>query len=394
MSPPVPPPLSRRPAAALALAAVLAAVGQGLVHHALGALLAEGCAAVLDAGVAATVGWVRVLGAGLLALAVATAAVVLWAAVGRARAAYAQLAADLARADAGRADADGQLAEARRRLAEAEHERAETEAALADAREAAAAADRTKAAILANMSHEVRTPLTGILGYADLLRAEAGGRFEDTIGPIERSARRLLGALDAVLHLARLEAGAEPDGGRASASAEAAEVVARFRPEAEAKGLALTIEAPAAAEIQADRAALACALGSVVENAVRFTVRGGVAVTVREGGGHVEVRVGDTGPGIDPAFMPRLFEAFEQASTGDARTHEGVGLGLAVAGRLVRRMGGTVDVKSRLGRGTAVTFRLPAAPGPAGGDGAAGGVSVPSGHATPRPLAPPAPRGL
>jgi signal transduction histidine kinase len=358
-------------AAALAVAVVLAVAGQGLLHYALG-LQAELYA---DARLADGVATVRALGGGLLALALAAVAVTLGSAAGRVRRALR------------RHDAD--LAEARRQLVA-------FEADLRASQDAVAAAERTRAAILTNMSHEIRTPLTGILGCADLLRVEAGGGVEHLVDPIERNGRRLLGALDSILLLAQLEGGGGPAGGRASAEAEAAEVVARARPEAEAKGLGLTLQADADADVRADRAALSRAIGNVVDNAVRFTERGAVAVTVRSMGPIVEVRVGDTGPGIDPAFMPRLFEAFEQGSTGDARTHEGVGLGLAVAGRLVRQMGGEVDVESELGRGTAVTFRLPAAPpappggAPPGGDGAA----VPSGHVTARPAPRPAPVGV
>ena len=250
-----------------------------------------------------------------------------------------------------------------RRLERANAELADANAALVVAREEAGAAERTKAAILANMSHEVRTPLTGILGFVDLLRAEAGGQFDDLVDPIERGGLRLLNALDAVLHLARLEDGVLPDeGGGVDVGEEAAGVVAYLRPQAEAKGLSLALDVAPGAEVRADRAAFNRALANVVDNAVRFTERGGVTVRVRPAGAGGVVEVEDTGPGIAPAFLPRVFEAFEQASSGHGRSHEGVGLGLAATGRLMRSMGGEASVRSRLGEGTVVTLRLPAAP--------------------------------
>ena len=305
-----------------------------------------------DAEAAAAVRWLRAVEAGLFGLTLVVLLVEgLWVfrpVVGRVREAFGQLEA-------------------------ANDELSEANAALVAARDGAGAAERAKASILANMSHEVRTPLTGILGYAELLRAEAGDRHGDLVEPIERGARRLLGALDAIIQLARLEGTASlADGARADAAAVATDVVALFRPQAEAKGLALDLVAAPGSAVRAERAALSRALANVVDNAVRFTERGRVTVTVRERGGAVEVRVEDTGVGMDAAFVPRAFEAFEQASTGHGRSHEGVGLGLAVTGRLLAAMGGRATAESEPGRGTAVTLWLPAAPPAApDGDGAA-----------------------
>ena len=258
------------------------------------------------------------------------------------------------------------------RLGTTNAELSRTNAALVAARDEAGAAERAKASILANMSHEVRTPLTGILGYAELLRVEAGGRHDDLVGPIERGARRLLGALDAIIQLARLEGAAPPDGaagaapggaaGRVDVAAETADVVALFRPQAEAKGLSLSLDLGPCPDVRAEPSAFSRALANVVDNAVRFTDRGGVAVAVRERGGAVEVRVEDTGLGMEADFVPRAFDAFEQASTGHGRSHEGVGVGLTVTGQLVGAMGGRATVESEPGRGTAVTLWLPAAP--------------------------------
>ena len=269
--------------------------------------------------------------------------------------------------------------EAFRRLERANGQLTAANADLVAARERAGAAERAKAAILANMSHEFRTPITSILGYTDLVRTETGGSVDDLLAPIERAGHRLADTLGAVIDLAQLEAGTALPGAddRVDVAAEAADVVALFRSDADAKGLSLALDAAPGAEVRAGRPALSRALANVVHNAVRFTESGGVTVHVRPSGRYAEVRVVDTGPGMDPAFFARAFEPFEQASTGHGRSHEGAGLGLPVAGRLVRSMGGEVRAESAPGRGTAVTFRLPAAPprpaveGAARADGAA-----------------------
>ena len=260
-----------------------------------------------------------------------------------------------------------------------------TNADLVAARERGGAAERAKAAILANMSHEVRTPITGILGYVDVLREETDGRFDDLLDPVERAGRRLLGTVGAVIDLAQLEAGAAPPGDERclDVGAVAADVVASHRAGAEAAGLSLRLDAAPSPAVRVGRAALVRALSEVVGNAVRFTESGGVTVQVRPEGGVVEVRVVDTGRGMDPEFLPLATEPFEQASTGHGRSHEGTGLGLAVAALLVRSAGGTVDLESEVGRGTTVAFRFePAPPGPPAETGEACGPrgAHPYGH--------------
>ena len=253
------------------------------------------------------------------------------------------------------------------------------EAELAVALERSEAASRAKGAFLGAMSHEVRTPLTAMIGYADLLADElsaaaAGGDATATAllplaGPIRRGGRRLLRTLDSVLDLSRLEAGASAlDLGPVDLAAEARDAAEAVGPAAAARGLELRLQlAPAVA--LGDRGAVGHVVRNLLENAVKYTEAGVVTVAVRAAGAHAEVSVGDTGPGIAPEALGRIFEPFRQASEGDGRRHEGVGLGLSIVRRLAEAMGGAVAVESAVGVGSRFTLRLAAA---APGDGAGG----------------------
>ena len=241
------------------------------------------------------------------------------------------------------------------------------EAGLVAAREAAEAAARLKSSLLANMSHEIRTPLTAVLGYAEILADEVAPELRGTVDVITRGAQRLLATLNAVLDLAQIESGkvcvaVEPVD--LLAAAEAA--CAAAGPLAGAKRLGLTLGgAPAVAD--ADRAAVGRVLAALVGNAVKFTDRGAVTVTVCAERGQAVVCVADTGAGIDPAFLPDAFDAFTQESVGHERTYEGNGLGLAIARDLVTLMGGEIAGESEKGVGSRFTVRFPlAAPVPVG----------------------------
>ena len=237
-----------------------------------------------------------------------------------------------------------------------QHELAERQRA----QRAAEAAGRAKDALLQNMSHEFRTPLTAVLGFADVLREEAPADLVEFADTIHGSGQRLLATLDGVLTLAAVESGEldvrlEPtEVGRVAAAA-----VDGLRPMAADAGLVLDLRADRAVA-QADAAALNRVLAAVIENAVRFTDRGGVAVTVGEAAGRVAIEVADTGCGMTPEFVAHATDPFRQASSGDGRTHEGCGLGLAIARGLIHAMEGTFRIQSQVGVGTVVRVELPA----------------------------------
>ena len=235
------------------------------------------------------------------------------------------------------------------------------EAALVAAREAAEASARLKTALLSNMSHEIRTPLTAVLGYAEILAAEVPSDLQDIVGAVERAGQRLLATLSTVLDLAQIEGGAMR---LAPATVDLAGVARRVceavAPRAQARAIGLSMHGTSAPAL-ADPEAVARVLAHLVDNAVKFTDAGRVAVTVGVEGRYGVVRVADTGVGIAAAFLPRLFGDFEQESDGDDRRYEGSGLGLAVARRLARLMGGDVTAESEKGAGSTFTLRLPLA---------------------------------
>ena len=240
-------------------------------------------------------------------------------------------------------------------------ERRRAEAVLVQAKQQAEEVAALKSSFLANMSHEIRTPLTAIIGFADVLGEEVTDETQsEFVDLIARSGRRLMDTLNSVLDLTRLDADDTRSGVAAVDAAKLArETVEMFGPAAAEAGLGLGVSAPASLEALADEASLGRVLHNLIGNAIKFTDAGRVTLEVREADGQVAVVVRDTGIGIDPAFLPRVFGEFEQESTGHGRRYEGVGLGLALSRQLVERMGGTISVESTKGVGTAFTVTLP-----------------------------------
>ncbi len=221
---------------------------------------------------------------------------------------------------------------------------------------------RLKSVFLDNMSHEIRTPLTGILGFSEVLVEEVSEDLREFATVIHSSAFRLLDTLNSVLDLAQIESGnLEMNPQWIDVMEEVNNIVLVMRPLAERKGLTLAIEAPSTSAFL-DREAVNRIIHNLLGNAVKFTDRGSVTVTVEQDGDEITLCVADTGIGINSAFLPCLFDEFKQASEGYNRSHEGNGLGLAITHRLVTLMGGTIEVESAVGTGTRFTLRLPCRP--------------------------------
>ena len=249
-------------------------------------------------------------------------------------------------------------------------DRLDREQELRAAKETAEEASELKSTFLANMSHEFRTPLTSIIGFAEAIGKQLSPRSgEETdqdvarfASLIEKSGRRLLDTLNSVLDYSKLEAGSMRLGVDTLEVGPVTRTITElYRSRAEEKGIDLTLSIgdplpPAVADGEAVRRVLR----NVLNNAIKFSEAGDeVSVRVDADEAWIRVEVEDTGIGIDPAFLPRLFEAFAQESTGNKRAYEGSGLGLAVAKRLVTLMDGTIDVDTEKGVGTCVTVRLP-----------------------------------
>ena len=226
-------------------------------------------------------------------------------------------------------------------------------------------ASEAKDRFLAALSHELRTPLTAILGYAAVIR---GGKLDDTgvrhaVEVIERNAKLQAQLIGDLLDVSRIVAGSIRLELRPLALGPVVEaVVANARPAADAGHLHLHLSLdPSAPVVSGDASRVQQIVANLVVNAIKFTPAGGtVEVRLERTGAGVDIVVRDTGAGIRPDFLPYVFDRFRQADTTEARSHGGLGLGLAIVQHLVALHGGTVRAESDgAGRGSTFTVSLP-----------------------------------
>jgi signal transduction histidine kinase len=232
------------------------------------------------------------------------------------------------------------------------------------ARQEAEDLSNLKSTLLANMSHEIRTPLTAIVGFSDLLAQEVEGDARECVDLIRASGHRLMHTLNSVLDLARLRSGTLEWAVQPVDLGHAVEAVAAMlQRQAQEKDLAVELDLPERTIwAQADPTAIERIITNLLSNAIKFTEEGRVTVSLTREHHEAVLTVTDTGIGISPAFLPRLFDEFRQESEGLTRLHEGAGLGLAITRQLILLMGGRICVKSSPGEGSAFTVYLPAAP--------------------------------
>ena len=240
-------------------------------------------------------------------------------------------------------------------------------------------ANHLKDEFLATVSHELRTPLNAILGWARMLASMQlpPDRAQHAIAIIERNASALAHLIEDLLDVSRIVAGTlqlAPQPVDLVAVTQAA--LDALRPLAAAKNvqLAFSPDLPAIKAVSGDAGRLQQVIWNLLANAIKFTPDGGrVDVFIEPSQDHIEVRIVDTGHGISPDFLPRVFERFRQADGATTRRFTGLGLGLAIVRQLVELHGGTVRAASPgLGRGSTFTVRLPISAGEAqGGEAAA-----------------------
>jgi PAS domain S-box-containing protein len=242
------------------------------------------------------------------------------------------------------------------------------QAELAAAREAAESASAAKSEFLANMSHEIRTPMTAILGFADLLSGDPALDAETRrqhIDTIRRNGEHLLSLINDILDLSKIEAGKmQIERTRMVPTAIVHDVMSLMRVRAGQRGIGLEFEfATATPEaIESDPVRVRQVLVNLVGNAIKFTERGGVKLTVRHdaGTGEMSFEVRDTGIGLTPEQMGRLFGAFAQADASTTRKFGGTGLGLRISKRLAEMLGGDIEVSSDYGVGSVFALRMKA----------------------------------
>ena len=235
------------------------------------------------------------------------------------------------------------------------------------ARAEAETASRAKDEFLAMLSHEMRSPLQSLVGWATLLREDALGDEDRrrALDGIERAIRSQGQLVDDLLEISRIVTGKlRMESEALDLGMTAGGVVEQVRPLAAAAGLELRFAATAPAEVLGDRARLAQVVANLVNNAVKFTRRGGtVAVSCAAEGAFAVLTVRDDGEGIPRDQLERIFDRFAQAGRTNVRRHGGLGLGLAIARHIVERHGGTITADSEgEGRGAVFSVRLPRAP--------------------------------
>jgi signal transduction histidine kinase/ActR/RegA family two-component response regulator len=265
------------------------------------------------------------------------------------------------------------LAQQSRRAAEAETRRQttllmqeidahkRTDAELQRAKEVAESANLAKSRYVVGLSHELRSPLNAISGYAQLLEQDATilPKPREQVGVVRRSADHLSGLIDGILDISKIEAGRlylSRDEVRLGEFLD--QLVGMFRLQATAKGIDFTFERPnyLPAVVYTDEKRLRQILINLLSNAIKFTVEGRVTFAIHYRSPVAEFEVTDTGPGIRPDDLDRIFAPFERGALGAAQPQTGTGLGLTISKLLAGVMGGDISVKSQVGQGS--TFRV------------------------------------
>ena len=238
------------------------------------------------------------------------------------------------------------------------------------ARQVAEEASSAKSQFLANMSHELRTPLNAIIGYSEMLEEEVADLGHQELAPdlqkIRSAGKHLLALINDILDLSKIEAGKTELFLEEFAVAEMVrDVATTIHPLVEKNANRLVVEAEESGAMYADLTKVRQMLLNLLSNACKFTEKGTITLAVERGTGEagaeeLRFRVSDSGIGMTPPQMAKIFEAFAQAEASTSRKYGGTGLGLAITKQFSRMMGGDVEVESQPGQGSSFTIRLPA----------------------------------
>jgi signal transduction histidine kinase len=226
-------------------------------------------------------------------------------------------------------------------------------------------ASKHKSEFLANMSHELRTPLNAILGYTELILDNIYGdvpeKIQEILGRLQENGRHLLGLINQVLDLSKIEAGRLTLSLNDYSMREVVQTVfSAVEPLAVEKNLVLKVTVPSNLRSgKGDEQRISQVFLNLVGNAIKFTEEGEVRVEVTTSDGMFLVSVSDTGPGLSEADQEKIFEEFHQADSSSTREKGGTGLGLSIAKRIIEMHGGRIWVESSLGKGSTFWFTLP-----------------------------------
>jgi signal transduction histidine kinase len=226
-------------------------------------------------------------------------------------------------------------------------------------------ASKLKSQFLANVNHELRTPLSAIIGYASLLRRETEGQISqlqrENLQDLLHNAERLLNQIDSLLDFAKIEAGkmevhVEP----VNVSEVILRAVSTIEPSLNGGGVRLIQEiAPEIPVLNTDREKLRQIILNLLDNAAKFTERGEIKISASQQNGSFKLAVSDTGIGIQKEHLNKIFEEFHRGDSSSSKNYRGTGLGLAIVKRFVNLLGGDITVESEVGKGSVFTVTLP-----------------------------------
>ncbi len=243
---------------------------------------------------------------------------------------------------------------------------------LISAKEKAEESDRLKSTLLNNMSHELRTPLNSILGFSEILANELGNlEFSGMAKHIHNSGKRLMRTLDSILQLTQLESGNNAlNFQQAYPDKLFGQMMEIYHPQARLKGLYLNLMEVPSNPGYLDLFFFAQSITNILDNAIKFTYEGGVSIMVREkiitSQRWLSIQIEDTGIGISTEHIRIIFDEFRQVSEGHNRGFEGSGIGLTIAKKMIHLMGGTIEVSSKIGKGTQFLIEIPFSDQPSG----------------------------
>jgi signal transduction histidine kinase len=228
-----------------------------------------------------------------------------------------------------------------------------------------AEASEHKSRFLANVNHELRTPLSSIIGYARLIRRETEGQIaplqRENLEDLMRNAERLLGQIDSLLDFAKIEAGKmEAKLEYVNVAKLIQSVATTIQPMLHMDAVRLVRDVPAdIPPLHTDPEMLRQIILNLLSNAVKFTEQGEIRISACQANGDFKLAVADTGIGINQADMTTIFDEFDRGALNNGGHYRGTGLGLAIVKRLVELLGGSVAVQSEAGKGSTFTVKLP-----------------------------------